>query len=162
MRELSPWPNQPSPQIANTQPEYIFAPEPEEPALRDYWKMLRKRFRLVLFVFLAVFGLGEGIDALINEPVDSLADDEQYQTVMGLLPDAYYQVGYADLGQVIDPIMNLKGGLQALQALQSGSADALMNPSEGGSPRNIRAIGTVAFQEDNVSGSSTILYIDEG
>jgi hypothetical protein len=56
--------------------------------------------------------------------------------------------------------MNLKGGLQVLQALQSGSADAMMNESaEAGSPRNIRAIGAVAFQEDNISGTSAILYI---
>jgi hypothetical protein len=108
----------------------------------------------------AVFGLGEGIDTLMNPPADSLANDEPYQTVMGLLPDAYYQVAFVDLGQVVDPIMNLKGGLQVLQALQSGSADAMMNESaEAGSPRNIRAIGAVAFQEDNISGTSAILYI---
>jgi hypothetical protein len=107
----------------------------------------------------AVFGLGEGIATLMNPPADSLANDEPYQSVMALLPDAYYQVAFVDLGQVVDPIMNLKGGLQVLQALQSGSADAMMNASEGGSLRNIRAIGAVAFQEDNMSGTSAILYI---
>jgi len=58
MRELSPWASQHSPQIANTQPEYIYEPEGEEPALRDYWKMLRKRRRLVFLVLLTVIGLG--------------------------------------------------------------------------------------------------------
>ena len=58
MRELSPWPSQHSPQPANMQPEYMSAPESEEPSLRDYWKMLRKRRRLVFLVFLTFIGLG--------------------------------------------------------------------------------------------------------
>ncbi len=107
----------------------------------------------------AVVGLGGGIDALMTEPADSLADDEQFQTVIGLLPDAYYQVGYVDISQAIDPVMNLVTTLEAM-----GVADvpgAMATPSAGsGSPRNLRALGSVSFQEGNISGSSTILYID--
>lgn len=39
-------------------PGYVYAPETREPHLRDYIKMLRKRQRLVIVVFLLVFGLG--------------------------------------------------------------------------------------------------------
>jgi capsular exopolysaccharide synthesis family protein len=37
--------------------EYVLSPEAEEPRFRDYWKMLVKRWRLIMFTFVAVFGL---------------------------------------------------------------------------------------------------------
>ena len=59
MRELSPWPNQHPAPIASTPQEYMaYGPEREEPSLRDYWRMLRKRRRLVFLVLLAALALG--------------------------------------------------------------------------------------------------------
>jgi hypothetical protein len=109
----------------------------------------------------AVVGFGGGIDALTTKQADSLAGDEQFQTVMGLLPDAYYDVGYVDVSRAIDPVMNLIGMLEAMGI--ADTPESMATPvAETGSPRNIRALATVSFQEGNVSGSSTILYIDEG
>jgi capsular exopolysaccharide synthesis family protein len=38
--------------------EYVLTPESEEPRFRDYWKMLLKRRRLIIFTFVTVFILG--------------------------------------------------------------------------------------------------------
>jgi succinoglycan biosynthesis transport protein ExoP len=58
VRELSPGSRQPPPQLANMQPEYGYVQENQEPSLRDYWRMLRKRRLLVFLVFLTILGLG--------------------------------------------------------------------------------------------------------
>lgn len=62
MREIVPRHNQRITAIADagedTGTEYVYKLEGEEPRLRDYWKMLVKRRRLAVLVFLAVFGLG--------------------------------------------------------------------------------------------------------
>jgi Protein of unknown function (DUF3352) len=105
----------------------------------------------------AVIAVGGGIEDLATEPEASLAEDPQYQTVMGLLPDEYYQVGYLDIGQAIESIdllMSVMGGLEipAAAAAPSDAPDKL---------QNIRALGTVAFQRDGMDGSSAILYIAE-
>jgi hypothetical protein len=106
----------------------------------------------------AVVGFGGGIDELTTEPATSLADDEQFQTVMGLLPGAYYDVGYVDVSQAIDPVLNLIGMLEAMGV--ADTPETMATPvAETGSPRNIRALASVSFQEGNVSGSSAILYI---
>jgi polysaccharide biosynthesis transport protein len=44
--------------------ELVYAPASEEPQLRDYWRMLRKRYRLILLVFVATICLGILITAL--------------------------------------------------------------------------------------------------
>ncbi len=41
--------------------DYTFSPESEEPRLRDYWKILVPRWRLILVIFLVVFGLGASV-----------------------------------------------------------------------------------------------------
>lgn len=104
----------------------------------------------------AVVGMGGGIDALTTEPTASLAEDGQYQTVMGLLPDAYYTASYVDIGQAIDPLIDLMGLFT--QFSEGGAPDAAP-PVDVESLRNIRALGAVSFQQGNVSGSSAILYI---
>ena len=58
MREISRWPDQQPSRIANIEPDYVYSPEDKEPTLRDYWKMLAKRRRLVILVLLAAFGIG--------------------------------------------------------------------------------------------------------
>jgi len=56
MKEISPW------RIERTsepvEKEYVSSAQREEAHLRDYWKMLVKRRRLVLGVFVVVFGFG--------------------------------------------------------------------------------------------------------
>jgi hypothetical protein len=105
----------------------------------------------------AVLGSGGGIDALLAAPATSLADDEQFQDVMALLPDAYYQVGYLDIGQAIDPVLNLVGIFESLG--EDGATSAATPMAAVDDLRNLRALGAVAYQEGNVSGSSAILYI---
>ena len=105
----------------------------------------------------AVISLGGGIEDLTTEPVESLAQDPQFQTVMGLLPGEYYQAGYLDIGQAIDSIVMLigmMGGMDMAEAAATPMATAI-------GPENIRALGTVAYQEDGMTGASAILYIAE-
>ncbi|MBA3451286.1 MAG: DUF3352 domain-containing protein [Chloroflexia bacterium] len=108
----------------------------------------------------AVVGIGGGIEALTTSPTDSLAADAQYQTVMDLLPGDFYQVGYVDIGQAIDPLMMLIGTMGMMG--DADDASQATPTSATGDPRNIRALGAVAFQEDNVMGASAILYIAGG
>ena len=111
----------------------------------------------------AVIGVGDGIEQLATPPADSLADDAQYQTVLGLLPGEFYQVGYVDIGQAIDPLMMLLVTFGMMDGVGAPDAAAATPTIAGGDPRNIRALGAVAFQQDNVMGASAILYIaDDG
>lgn len=61
MRENLPLRNQHPPELAHSGGppaiEYVLGPESEELRFRDYWKMLVKRWRLVMLTFLAVFAL---------------------------------------------------------------------------------------------------------
>jgi polysaccharide biosynthesis transport protein len=61
MRERLPSRNHRLPDIANPggppASEYVLSPEAEAPSFRDYWKMVVKRWRLIMLTFLAVFGL---------------------------------------------------------------------------------------------------------
>lgn len=56
-----------------------------------------------------VAGTVASIEALGTAPATSLANDAQFQTVMGELPADYYQVGYIDLGQIVPLAMALSG-----------------------------------------------------
>jgi hypothetical protein len=105
----------------------------------------------------AVVGIGGGIDALTTKPAPSLADDEQFQMVMGLLPGAYYEVAYVDLRAAIEPIMSLIAFVKSMNPDWAGATE--MPETQGGNPGNVRAIGSVSFQDGNVSGVSAILYI---
>src|SRR5262245_20671086 len=55
MREPSPWHRQRLPEGGDI--DYAYSAISEEPHLRDYWKMVVKRRRLVVLVLLAIFGL---------------------------------------------------------------------------------------------------------
>jgi hypothetical protein len=57
----------------------------------------------------AVVGTGRGIDQLATTPESTLADDAQFQTVMGLLPAENSQVSYVDIGQAADLLGMLFG-----------------------------------------------------
>jgi hypothetical protein len=106
----------------------------------------------------AVVGTEGGIEDLLIEPATSLADDPQFQAVMGVLPSEYYFVAYVDIGQVIDTVTALFGAMDGSQAAGSGAATP--GPVTG-SPANIRALATVQFLRGESVGSSAILYIAE-
>ena len=61
MQNSFPWRQQHPPAIAHPEAtpatEYIMAQQPEEPRLRDYWKILVKRRRLIVVIFLVGFSL---------------------------------------------------------------------------------------------------------
>src|SRR5229473_5082053 len=57
MGQISPWGRTHSPtEVADA--EYLSNPDSEDVHLRDYWKLLVKRRRLIILVFLIVVGLG--------------------------------------------------------------------------------------------------------
>jgi hypothetical protein len=58
-----------------------------------------------------VIAIGGGIEDLTTEQTESLAQDPQFQTVMGHLPGEYYQIGYLNIGQAVDTIVMLMGVL---------------------------------------------------
>jgi hypothetical protein len=62
-----------------------------------------------------VVALGDGITQLLSDPSTSLADDDQYQTVMSELPAEFSQVLYLDIGQAIAPIMMFTGEFETSQ-----------------------------------------------
>jgi hypothetical protein len=64
----------------------------------------------------ALVGTIGGVEELAATPGSSLADDLQFQMVMGLLPSDYYQVSYVNIGQAIDNLSGLIGSLQPTPA----------------------------------------------
>jgi hypothetical protein len=106
-----------------------------------------------------VVGTGRGIEDLMAEPTTSLADDPQYQAVMGFLPGEYYQVSYIDIGQAGDVLTAMLGTI-AERALPA-DAGVEMPGTAAGSPANIRALASVSYQRGETAGSSVILYIAE-
>jgi hypothetical protein len=108
-----------------------------------------------------VVGTGGGIEDLMAEPTTSLADDPQYQAVMGFLPGEYYQVSYIDIGQAGDVLTAMLGAI-AERALPADAGVEMPGTATGaGSPANIRALASVSYQRGESAGSSVILYIAE-
>ena len=106
-----------------------------------------------------VVGTGRGIENLMAEPTASLADDPQYQAVMGFLPPEYYQVSYIDIGQAGDVLTAMLGAI-ADRALPA-DAGVESPGTAAGSLSNIRALASVSYQRGETAGSSLILYIAE-
>ena len=103
----------------------------------------------------AVVGVGDGIARLGAAPAESLAADEQFQTVMGALPSEAYQIAYADLGQFVDLVT-------MLMAMGGDESAATPVAAGAGSPENIRAFGAANFSDGAMAGASAILYIAGG
>jgi hypothetical protein len=100
----------------------------------------------------AVIGVGNGIAQLDESPADNLGGDAQFQAVFSELPAEAYQIGYVDLGRLVDLIMGF-------MAMGEGAGMATPVAAGAGSPDNIRALGAVAFSDGEMAGSSAILYI---
>jgi succinoglycan biosynthesis transport protein ExoP len=62
MPESLPWRHRRSSALAHPEAtpavEYVLTSEPEEPRFRDYWRMVCHHWRLIIVIFLAVFGIG--------------------------------------------------------------------------------------------------------
>ena len=54
-------------------------------------------------------GTETGLESYAQGPAEALADDEQFQSVMALLPDDGYQVGYVNLGSIIELVLAFSG-----------------------------------------------------
>ncbi|HYO31059.1 MAG TPA: DUF3352 domain-containing protein, partial [Thermomicrobiales bacterium] len=54
-------------------------------------------------------GTDTGLDSYRQGPTEALADDEQFQTVMGLLPEDGYQEAYVNLGTIIELALGFSG-----------------------------------------------------
>ena len=144
-----------------------------------------------------VVGLGNGLDSYVAGPEESLAESENFQAVMGELPQEYTTVGYVNLEAVISLVEEATGELsgqvadadpacgvfdtqeEAQAAYDEDSfenfaldqdfdgtacedffAPATPVPDEGASQfANIKSIATVSFVNEDLTGTSTLLYI---
>jgi hypothetical protein len=55
---------------------------------------------------------GDGVSSLSTASDATLADDAQYQEVMGFFPDEFAEVTYVDISQAAGPLMMLTGQFQ--------------------------------------------------
>jgi hypothetical protein len=107
-----------------------------------------------------VFGFGDGFADYAAGPADVLADNPRYVAIMAELPDEHFSVVYLDLGQIIETVMPLiEEELNAAGATDGfGTPEPIVLPDLSA----IQALATVAFQRDDLIGSSTLLMIAEG
>jgi hypothetical protein len=104
----------------------------------------------------AVAGIGTGLDQLSATPAEALADDPQYQEIMGTLPSEYSSVFYVDARPVTQLAMMFSGGFS------EGGAEATPMAEPAGSLENLLGFGAVASSDSDTSMSgSAILYIAE-
>lgn len=104
----------------------------------------------------AVAGIGTGLDQLSATPADALADDPQYQEIMGTLPAEYSSVFYVDARPVTQLAMMFSGGFS------EGGAEATPMAEPAGSLENLLGFGAVASSDSDTSmAGSAILYIAE-
>lgn len=107
----------------------------------------------------AAVGVGNGIAQLATPQSPSLADDEQFQTVMGTLPSEYYEVFYADFRQLSPLMAMMMGSMEAGMAADETGASGATPVAAAGSLENLRALGAVAFTDGHSSGGTALLYI---
>jgi hypothetical protein len=74
-----------------------------------------------------VFGKGDAVDRLGDEPAESLAANAQFQAVMDTLPDEYNGLTYIDLAQAI-PLMEVAA--EESEDLGLGGMDEIPDASE--------------------------------
>lgn len=102
----------------------------------------------------AVAGIGTGLGQLSATPANALADDPQYQEIMGTLPAEYSSVFYVDARPVTRLAMMFSGGFS------TDSADATPIAEPVGSLENLLGFGAVASSDsDTTMRGSAILYI---
>ena len=138
MRELSPWRKQHPPEEAEA--EYSYHPaESEGPHLRQYWKILLKHRRLIVPIFLVLFGLGAYLTfsatplytataTLKIEPQDPVVVQvqEMLATQAAASPYDYYQTQFTLLqSSPVAAKVITELGLESNQYLIKGNPSAL-------------------------------------
>lgn len=104
----------------------------------------------------AVAGIGTGLDQLSATPDEALADDPQYQEIMGTLPADYSSVFYMDARPVTGLATMFMG------SFSEGGAEATPMAEPTGSLENLLGFGAVASSDsDTTMSGSAILYIAE-
>ncbi len=104
----------------------------------------------------AVAGIGTGLDQLSATPAEALADDPQYQEIMGTLPTEYSSVFYVDARPVTALATMFAGGFS------EGGAEATPGAEPTGSLENLLGFGAVASSDSDTSmHGNAILYIAE-
>lgn len=104
----------------------------------------------------AVVGIGTGLDELSATPAEALADEPQFQEIMGTLPAEYSSVFYMDARPLTSLAMVFSGGFS------EGGAEATPMAEPAGSLENLLGFGAVASSDsDTTMRASAILYIAE-
>ncbi len=109
-----------------------------------------------------VIGIGDGLDEYVNGPAKPLADDANYQQVIGALPKDHTSVAYLNIQQLLPLI---EGYMTTASASGMGSMMEA-TPSAEASPaamldqyKPLKGIGVVGFNKGEMVGSSMIIYI---
>lgn len=109
-----------------------------------------------------VIGIGQGLDEYESGPAKALADDPDYQAVMGTLPKDHTAVAYLNIQQLLPLIegymstMSNAGMAGAYGATPAAQASPAMGLSQYAP---LKGIGMVSFNKGDMVGSSTIVYI---
>jgi hypothetical protein len=104
----------------------------------------------------AVAGIGTGLDQLSATPAEALADDPQFQEIMGTLPAEYSSVFYLDARPLTSLATMFSGGFS------EGGAEATPVAEPTGSLENLLGFGAVASSDsDTTMRGSAILYVAE-
>lgn len=109
-----------------------------------------------------VIGVGDGLDEYVNGPAKPLADDANYKQVMSALPKDHTSVAYLNV-QLLLPL--IEGYMTTMSSSGMGSAMGA-TPAAGAQQgmtldqfKPLKGIGAVAFNKDEMIGSSMIVYI---
>ncbi|MFT4036647.1 MAG: DUF3352 domain-containing protein [Thermomicrobiales bacterium] len=101
----------------------------------------------------AVAGVGTGLSQLSATPANALADDPQYQEIMGTLPSDFSSVFYLDARPITAFAAMMSGGF-------SEGGEATPVAADAGSIENLLGFGAVASSDsDTTMAGSAILYI---
>lgn len=114
-----------------------------------------------------VIGIGQGLSEYVNGPSKALADDPNYQAVMGTLPKDHTSVAFLNVPQLLPLVagymsMTSSSGMAGLPgeatpgAMASPEASPAMNVAQ---LAPLKGIGMVSFNKGDMVGSSTIIYI---
>jgi hypothetical protein len=103
-----------------------------------------------------VAGIGTGLDQLSATPAEALADDPQFQQIMGTLPAEYSTVFYLDARPITGLVMMFSEGFG------DDGAEATPVAKPTGSLANLLGFGAVASSDSDTSmRGAAILYIAE-
>lgn len=114
-----------------------------------------------------VIGIGQGLDEYVNGPSKALADDPNYQAVIGALPKDHTAVAFLNVPQLLPLIQGyLQTSTSVSGTFVGATPGAMATPAMEASPAMttaqlapLKGIGMVSFNKGDMVGSSTIIYI---